>query len=103
MSIAVAVRKGNTIAVAADSQENFGDRKIVGSNHRASKIMALGGSQLAMTGWGVYDNVLHDYLASRRAPRFASEREIFMFFVRLWKEMRKRHSFVDDQLAEDDR
>ena len=26
MSIAVAVRKGNAIAVAADSQENFGDR-----------------------------------------------------------------------------
>lgn len=103
MSIAVAVRKGNTVVVAADSQENFGDRKVVGSNHRASKIMALGGSQLAMTGWGVYDNVLHDYLASRRAPRFASEREIFTFFVRLWKDMRKRYSFVDDQVAEDDR
>jgi len=103
VSIAVAVRKGNTLAVAADSQENFGDRKIVGSNHRASKIMALGGSQLAMTGWGVYDNVFHDYLASRRPPRFASEREIFTFFVRLWKDLRKRYSFVDDQVAEDDR
>ena len=103
MSIAVAVRKGNTLAVAADSQENFGDRKIVGSNHRASKILALGGSQLAMTGWGVYDNVFHDYLASRRPPRFASEREIFTFFVRLWKDLRKRYSFVDDQVAEDDR
>lgn len=103
MSIAVAVRKGNTLAVAADSQENFGDRKIVGSNHSASKIMALGGSQLAMTGWGVYDNVFQDYLASRRAPRFASEREIFTFFVRFWKDLRKRYSFVDDQVAEDDR
>lgn len=103
MSIAVAVRKGNTIAVAADSQENFGDRKVVGSNHRASKIMALGGSELAMTGWGVYDNVFHDYLASRRAPRFASEREIFTFFVRLWKDLRRRYSFVEDQVAEDDR
>jgi ATP-dependent protease HslVU (ClpYQ) peptidase subunit len=103
MSIAVAVRKGNTIAVAADSQENFGDRKVVGSNHRASKIMTLGGSELAMTGWGVYDNVFHDYLASRRAPRFASERDIFTFFVRLWKDLRRRYSFVEDQVAEDDR
>ncbi len=103
MSIAVAVRKGNTIAVAADSQENFGDRKVVGSNHRATKIMTLGGSELAMTGWGVYDNVFTDYLASRRAPRFASEREIFTFFVRLWKDLRKRYSFVDDQVAEEDR
>ena len=103
MSIAVAVRKGTTIAVAADSQENFGDRKIVGANHRAAKIMALGGSELAMTGWGVYDNVFTDYFRSRRAPRFASEREIFTFFVRLWKDLRKRYSFVDDQVAEDDR
>ena len=103
MSIAVAVRKGSTIAVAADSQENFGDRKVVGSNHRATKIMSLGGSELAMTGWGVYDNVFHDYLASRRAPRFASEREIFTFFVRLWKDLRRRYSFVEDQVAEDDR
>jgi ATP-dependent HslUV protease subunit HslV len=103
MSIAVAVRKGATIAVAADSQENFGDRKIVGSNHRAAKIMSLGGSELAMTGWGIYDNVFSDYLRSRRAPRFASEREIFTFFVRLWKDLRKRYSFVDDQVAEDDR
>jgi ATP-dependent protease HslVU (ClpYQ) peptidase subunit len=103
MSIAVAVRKGNTMAIAADSQENFGDRKVVGSNHRATKIMTLGGSELAMTGWGVYDNVFTDYLASRRAPRFASEREIFMFFVRLWKDLRKRYSFVDDQVAEEDR
>ena len=103
MSIAVAVRKGSTLAVAADSQENFGDRKIVGSNHRATKIMTLGGSELAMTGWGVYDNVFQDYLGSRRAPRFASEREIFTFFVRFWKDLRKRYSFVDDQVAEDDR
>ena len=103
MSIAVAVRKGTSIAVAADSQENFGDRKIVGANHRATKIMALGGSELAMTGWGIYDNVFSDYLRSRRAPRFANEREIFTFFVRLWKDLRKRYSFVDDQVAEDDR
>ena len=103
MSIAVAVRKGTTIAVAADSQENFGDRKVVGSNHRATKIMTLGGSELAMTGWGVYDNVVQDYLASRPAPRFASERQIFTFFVRLWKDLRRRYSFVEDQVAEEER
>jgi ATP-dependent HslUV protease, peptidase subunit HslV len=65
--------------------------------------MSLGGSELAMTGWGIYDNVFSDYLRSGRAPRFASEREIFTFFVRLWKDLRKRYSFVDDQVAEDDR
>jgi ATP-dependent protease HslVU (ClpYQ) peptidase subunit len=103
MSIAVAVRKGNTIAVAADSQENFGDRKVVGVNHRASKILELGGSALAMTGWGVYDNVFSDYLRARRPPRFASEREIFVFFVKLWRDLRRRYSFVDDQVQDEDR
>jgi ATP-dependent HslUV protease subunit HslV len=103
MSIAVAVRKGNAIAVAADSQENFGDRKIVGPNHCASKIMPLGNSMLAMTGWGVYDNVFTDYLRAGRTPRFASEREIFVFFVKLWKDLRKRYSFVDDQVQDEDR
>ena len=103
MSVAVAVRKGNVIAVAADSQENFGDRKVVGSNHRASKIMRLGGSELAMTGWGVYDNVFSDYLRSRRAPRFASEREIYVFFVKLWRDLRRRYSFVEDQVQDEDR
>jgi ATP-dependent protease HslVU (ClpYQ) peptidase subunit len=102
MSIAVAVRKGTTLAVAADSQENFGDRKVVGTNHHARKIVALGASEIAMTGWGVYENVLSDYLASRRPPRFASEREIFLFFVRFWKELRRRYSFVDDQSAEEE-
>jgi len=103
MSVAVAVRKGNVVAVAADSQENFGDRKIVAPNHGASKIMRLGDSELAMTGWGVYDNVFADYVRTRRAPRFASEREIYVFFVKLWRDLRRRYSFVDDQVQDEDR
>jgi ATP-dependent protease HslVU (ClpYQ) peptidase subunit len=102
MSIAVAVRKGNTIAIAADSQDNFGDRRVAGTNHHADKILRLGGSELAMTGWGIYENVFSDYLATRRAPRFANEREIFTFFVRLWKDLRRRYSFVEDQIEQED-
>ncbi len=43
MSIAVAVLKGRTIAIAADTQENFGDRRVLRGDHASSKIMKVGG------------------------------------------------------------
>ncbi|HZR83585.1 MAG TPA: hypothetical protein VFD92_21000 [Candidatus Binatia bacterium] len=102
MSIAVAVRKEGKIAVAADTQENFGDRKVLRSNHRSEKILAVGASYLAATGWGLYDNLLRDYLARSRTPRFASSEEVFSFFVRFWKQLKSRYTLVNDQSHEDD-
>lgn len=102
MSIAVAVRKGGRTVVAADSQENFGDRKVPRTNHHAEKILRVGSSFLATTGWGLYDNVLRDYLARGRVPRFASSEEIFRFFVRFWKDLKSRYTLVNDQSHEDD-
>jgi ATP-dependent HslUV protease subunit HslV len=103
MSVAVAVQKGRTIVVAADTQENFGDRRVLRGDHSSSKIMKVGGSYLAQTGWGLYENILGDFLAKAGAPRFRSEREIFVFFNRLWQRMRKDYSFVNDQPMEDDK
>jgi ATP-dependent HslUV protease subunit HslV len=102
MSIAVAVKKNGVIAVAADTQENFGDRKVLRTNHRSEKILRVGGSFLAATGWGLYDNVLRDYLARSRPPRFAGSGEVFRFFVKLWKDLRARYTLVNDQAHEDD-
>jgi ATP-dependent protease HslVU (ClpYQ) peptidase subunit len=42
MSIAVAVSKNGRTVVAADTQENFGDRKLFHTDHRISKIVAVG-------------------------------------------------------------
>jgi ATP-dependent protease HslVU (ClpYQ) peptidase subunit len=103
MSVATAVRKGRTIAIAADTQENFGDRRVLREDHGSSKIMKIGASYVAQTGWGLYENILGDYIARIGAPRFRDEREIFMFFNRFWKRMRKDYSFVNDQALEDDR
>lgn len=97
MSIAVAVQKGRTIAVAADTQENFGDRKVHRPDHGSSKILAIGSSYLAQTGWGLYENILVDYLSRAATPRLRSEGEIFAFFNRLWKRMKRDYSFVNDQ------
>jgi ATP-dependent protease HslVU (ClpYQ) peptidase subunit len=103
MSVAVAVSKGRTVAIAADTQENFGDRRVHRGDHGSSKIMKVGASYIAQTGWGLYENILGDYLAKAPAPRFRNEREIFAFFNRFWKRMRKDYSFVNDQPMDDDK
>ncbi len=103
MSVAVAVHKGRTIAIGADTQENFGDRRVLRGDHRSSKIMKVGASYVAQTGWGLYENILVDYLAKTGTPRFRNEHEIFVFFNRFWKRMRKDYSFVNDQPMDDDK
>ena len=102
MSNAVAVRKGGETIIAADTQENFGDRKVLPSNHRPAKILRVGSSWMATTGWGLYENVLTDYMARVKPPRFPNERAIFSFFIRFWKELHARYSFVNDQSHGDD-
>ena len=103
MSVAAAVQKGRTVAIAADTQENFGDRRVLRGDHGSSKIMKIGASYLAQTGWGLYENILGDYVAKTGTPRFRNEGEIFVFFNRFWKRMRKDYSFVNDQPIDDDK
>ena len=102
MSIAVAVRKRGQIVVAADSQESFGDRRVLRDNHGASKIVRAGSSYIASTGWGAYDNILRDYLARGSRPRLGSEPAVFAFFIDFWRQLHKRYQFVNDQVAADD-
>jgi len=102
MSIAVAVAKAGTTVLAADSQENFGDRRLLRANHRAVKITTLGAAYLATTGWGVYENILEDYLGRVSPPKLVSRRAVFSFFVRFWKELGKSYPLVNEQPHQDD-
>lgn len=97
MSIAVAVKKGNEIVMAADSQTNFGSSKVRIENHRAEKIRKIGSSLLATTGWALYDNILDDFLARRRVPALTSRKVIFTFYLGFWKLLHERYSLVNDQ------
>jgi ATP-dependent HslUV protease subunit HslV len=98
MSIAVAVRKNGRTVVASDSQESFGDRK---ATHGVNtlKVLKTGQSLVAFTGWGVYEQLLVDYL-SRHSPRLGGKAAIFAFFVRFWKQLRTRYQYVEDQADE---
>ena len=102
MSIAVAVVKQGRVVIAADTQENFGDRKVFHREGRASKIMRIGRAYVATTGWGLYENILEDYLRRGSTPRLRNRTEVFAFFLRFWKELSRRYSLVNEQAHQDD-
>jgi ATP-dependent protease HslVU (ClpYQ) peptidase subunit len=105
MSVIAAVRKGNTIAVAADSQSNFGDLRPPPANHEVLKLREVGGAILAASGWALYDDLLAHYLRRKsRSPRVLTDRaSIFEFFLGFWKAIRKDGCFVNDQSRTDDK
>ena len=104
MTIAVAVRKGGEIVLAADTQNNFGHNRAPIANHRTQKIITVGANHLATSGWGLYANILTDFLARRRVPKLDTERDVFRFFQAFWKALHEQYSLVNDQCQnEEDR
>lgn len=97
MSIAVAVRTAKEIVIASDTKRTFGSGAVPESNLVDVKIREAGGAYLAATGWGLYANILDDYLAARRRVRLTDARSIFTFFRQFWKDLHERYSFVNDQ------
>lgn len=98
MSIIVATQKAGYAALACDTQSYWGEIRINTDNHRCVKYRKIGASLVGSTGWGLYDNILDDYLAGRKdAITLLDSRSIFNFFLRLWKELHDKYTFVNDQ------
>ena len=102
MSIAVAVHKHGKIVIAADTQDNFGSNTVTFENYRSQKIIQAGHSYIATTGWGIYEDILSDYLVHHPDVQLESKPQIFAFFMQFWRELHERYSFVKDQTEEDD-
>lgn len=100
MSIALAIEKNGELIVAADTLTSFGHTKVPPALHAAQKIRRVGGAYLASTGWGLYENILDDVLARRGRVSLGSSSQIFAFFLRLWRDLHKKYSFVNDQIDE---
>jgi len=101
MSIVVAVRKNDTIALSTDTMMMCGSHKETADNLvNASKVIKAGSSLIAITGWSLYGNILDHYLHRRKSPRLSNEREIFAFFNVFWRHLKESYSFVNDR-AED--
>jgi len=102
MSIVVGVRKGSDIVIASDTQNNFGSQVMTPENHRTSKVHSVGSAYLGTTGWGLYDNILLDFLAHERKVELTDQRSIFAFFLKFWKSLHDHYTFVDDKRDSDD-
>ncbi len=102
MSIAVAVHKGQDLVIAADTQDSFGSNRVSFENYRSKKIISIGDSYVATSGWGVYEDILNDYLATREHVSLNTKPQIFAFFMKFWKDLHEHYSFVKDQTDEDD-
>jgi ATP-dependent protease HslVU (ClpYQ) peptidase subunit len=102
MSVAVAVKSRDQIVIAADTKRTFGSGAVDVANFTDLKIRAVGPSYIATTGWGLYSNILDDYLASRKRAKLTDQGSIFAFFRQFWKDLHERYSFVSDQRPDDD-
>jgi len=102
MSVAVAVRKNNKIVIAAETQYNYGDATYAVDNYRCQKIIKVGSAYIASTGWSLYENIFEDYLSKQKAINLSNRNQIFAFFIKFWKNLKKNYSFVEDQSDEDE-
>ena len=101
MSIALAVRSKGRIVIASDTKRTFGSGQVPEANLTDTKVRKVGSAYLATTGWGLYSNILDDYVG-RRTPRLNDQRSIFAFFRVFWKDLHERYSLVNDQRQDDE-
>ncbi len=101
MSIVVAVKKDDQTVIVADSQVSFGSMSFPGSNLKVEKIRKIGSSYFASTGWGLYDDIIENYLIDKPDIELLSKHAIFEFFLGLWKALHDKYNFVNDQSDSD--
>lgn len=92
MTVAVAVKKGDRIVLAADSLVNFGGQRYDPRNCRFRKIHLVGDSVIAWAGWSLYSELLEAHLQASPPPSLTSEGDVFSFFIRFWRTLRDDYS-----------
>lgn len=97
MSVVVAVKKGNQVAMGSDSMTHFGSTCYPVDNHKATKIFEIGDSYLAVTGWSMYYDIITDFIKRKKQISLLTMAEISQAFRELWKELHSKYSFVNDQ------
>ncbi len=85
MTTIVAVRKGDQVAIAADSQTTFGDdqKLLAGYDVFHDKIFRMGANYLAVSGSAAHDLVLQGALKSVKKLDLTSRQAIFDTFRKL--------------------
>ncbi len=102
MTIILAVNKNNETVMASDTRITYGSEIIPGDNLVVDKVIRIGGSYIGSSGWGIYDNILADYLSNKTGVQLDGTQSIFSFFIDLWADLHKRYPFVNDQSGDKD-
>ncbi len=102
MSILVAVKKGKSTVLAADSLATFGSERHPNSNYSVDKLRRVGTALMGASGWEIYKDILDDYLGGKRPPTLTNEKTIFKFFVKLWAALQDRYNLVNEQCHDRD-
>ncbi|MCL6263908.1 MULTISPECIES: MFS transporter [Craterilacuibacter] len=103
MTTIVVVRKGNEVAIAADSQTTFGDdqKLLAGYDRFHDKIFRIGEHHFAIAGSAAHDLVLQNALRSLKTRDLSSRAGIFETFRKLHPKL-KDNFFLKPDEEEDD-
>lgn len=103
MTTIVVVRKGDELAIAADSQTTFGDDQKLGAGYDFfhNKIFRQGDNYFAISGSAAHDLVLQSALKSIKSKDFSSRQGIFETFRKLHPKL-KDSFYLRPEEEEDD-
>ena len=102
MTTIVVVRKGDTVAIAAESLTTFGDTKLDAANDRGSdKIVRYRDTYLGLCGSAAHQLVFESLLAKHNSLDFSNRIGIFETFRMLHPVLKEQH-FLNPKEEEDD-
>jgi ATP-dependent protease HslVU (ClpYQ) peptidase subunit len=96
------VRKGDEVAIAADSMTTFGDTRL-GRSYKGEhdKILNLAGSWIGICGSSAHHLVLESAMAQLPEPKLGSRMEVYETFRRLHPVL-KEHAYLNPKEDESD-
>ena len=102
MTTLVVVRKGDEIAIAADSLTTFGDTRLAAEHDRTfDKIVHYRGTYIGLCGSAAHQLVFESLLAKHGDLDFAHKSAIFETFRKLHPILKEQH-FLNPKEEEDD-
>ncbi|MDR3427423.1 MULTISPECIES: MFS transporter [Silvimonas] len=102
MTTVVVVRKGNEVAIAADSQSTFGETRLgAGLDAHWNKIFESHGGHFAISGSAAHDLVLQAVLKKPKTLDFSSRPAIFESFRKLHSKLKDDYFLKTDEEEND--
>ena len=102
MTTLVVVRKGDEIAIAADSLTTFGDTRLAAHHDRAyDKIVQFRGTFIGLCGSAAHQLVFESMLRRQNEVDFSNKFAIFETFRKLHPILKEQH-FLNPKEEEDD-